>query len=64
LFSDFFSALADDDDYVFDRRRAKIADAAFDHGLIAEGEQRFEDAHAARASGGENNSGDVSHDKS
>ncbi len=64
VFSNFFSAMAEDDNDVLNVSRAKIANAVFDNRRITEGEQRFEDAHAARATGGEDNCGDVSHDKS
>jgi hypothetical protein len=50
-----FSAMPDDDHDVRNAGRLKTADAAFDYGSIAEGKERFEDAHAARASGGEQN---------
>ena len=55
MFSNVFSAMADDDDDVFDVSRAQIADAAFDHRSITERKQRLEGAHAARAAGGEEN---------
>ena len=52
-----------DDDYVIDLSSAKIINAAFDHRAIAEGKQRLERAHAARASGGEENGSDLVHAK-
>jgi hypothetical protein len=51
--------MTDDDHDVSDISSLKISDAAFDYRLITEGKQRLEDAHAARASGGEQNCGDV-----
>jgi hypothetical protein len=45
--------MTDNNDYIFNVSRAQISDAAFDHRSITKGEQRFEGAHAARASGGE-----------
>src|ERR1700716_1490034 len=61
MFSNICRAMTDDDNDIFNPSRAQIANAAFDHRSITEGKQRFEDAHAQRASGGEENCGHVSH---
>ena len=63
MFSNFFGAMADDNDNVWNISRAKIADAAFDYRAITKGKQRLKGAHAARASGGEENCADFIHAK-
>src|SRR5713226_2023485 len=55
--------MTDDDDYFVNTSSTQIINAAFDHRTIAEGKQRFECAHAARASGGEQNCNDFVHAK-
>ncbi len=52
------------DDYIFNVSRAQILYAALDYRSITKGKQRLEGAHPARAPGGEDHSGDVSHAKS
>src|SRR5882672_4494036 len=50
-----------DYDNFFNIGRAKIPNAALDHRAVAEGKQRLERAHSARASGGEKKCGDIFH---
>ena len=63
MFLDLFGAMTDDDDDVLNLSRAQIANAAFDNRRFTEREQRFEDAHAARTTGGEENCCDIIHAK-
>jgi len=58
-FPNVFGAMTGNNDNVVYISRTKIVYAAFDHGAIAEGKQRLEGAHAARASGGEQDCTDV-----
>ncbi len=61
MFLDLFSAMADNDDDVFDVSRPQTVNAAFDDSAITKGKQRLKGAHATRASSCEDDSGDFSH---
>lgn len=56
-----FSTMPNNDDDVVDVRSAKIVEARFNYCLVTKGKERFEFAHPARAAGGKNDCGDVSH---
>ena len=65
LLSNIVGAVPDDDnDSLIDSGSAQVLDAGFDHSLIAEGKQRFELSHSARASGGKQDGSDVLHAES
>ncbi len=59
MLTNIFCAMTHDHNDLVNAGRAQVIHAASDHRAIAEGKQRLERAHAARAPGGEKNCGDV-----
>jgi hypothetical protein len=55
----FSGPVAQNNDNIADSPSLQIVNAASNNGCFAEGEERFESAHARRATSGEKNSGNL-----